>query len=538
MSRQFLPIASLIALTFTSFACNKRPAEPGDGANTASISISDLKTKSGPEWENLKLELSRDDETKIPKQYPRSAFKDSKLNDVTVKVEFGTYRFLLEYFDKSEKLVYESCPADKTKDHVIQTPLYEAKIKVCKADSNDVVDVIEVKPSADVQITPQFRGDQSGEDTGAPASPAGSCKADGQDQANSDEVYGKCVDRKQSWYVAGGEIYRRGSAFPLRGVNWFGLDGSDSKLHGLSPWVYGLTIETVVKGIKKKGFNALRIPLAPEVINGLNIAELKSLLAVAEAEKVAVLLDIHTCSKSAGHLTGKPDACSSYGKSGWLESLAKLAELSKSYSYVVGIDLYNEPFELSWDEWRALANDGAKTVLQKNPNILVFVEGVGNKSPSGKEAAFYGENLFEADTKKLSIPASRLVLSPHAYGPSVHEPHTYFAAADFPRNMPAIWDEHFGRLKAKGYAIAIGEFGGKYNKWERETGYNRDMKWQDAFVKYLVDRKIKNFFYWSLNPNSGDTKGLLTDQWATGQGDQMELVWEEAKLDLLAPILK
>ena len=43
-----------------------------------------------------------------------------------------------------------------------------------------------------------------------------------------------------------------------------------------------------------------------------------------------------------------------------------------------------------------------------------------------------------------------------------------------------------------------------------------------------MDRGIEHFFYWSLNPNSGDTGGLLLDDWQS---------FDHRKLDLLRPLL-
>ncbi|MGD9972828.1 MAG: BACON domain-containing carbohydrate-binding protein, partial [Desulfatirhabdiaceae bacterium] len=61
------------------------------------------------------------------------------------------------------------------------------------------------------------------------------------------------------------------------------------------------------------------------------------------------------------------------------------------------------------------------------------------------------------------------------------------------------------------FTLAIGEFGGKYG----HDGEEKDKAWQDALVDYFIDKKIYNFFYWSWNPNSGDTGGLLQDDWTT-----------------------
>ena len=143
----------------------------------------------------------------------------------------------------------------------------------------------------------------------------------------------------------------------------------------------------------------------------------------------------------------------------------------------------------------------AKVVLTENPRLLTFVEGVASSSDYGIYAPFWGENLYEAHDKKPDIPNSRLVYSPHAYGPSVYDGHDYFQSGEFPNNMAQVWDSHFGYLKDKNYAIAVGEFGGRLE--------GKDEQWQKAFVAYLKNRGIDHFFYWSLNPNSGDTGGIL-----------------------------
>jgi endoglucanase len=44
----------------------------------------------------------------------------------------------------------------------------------------------------------------------------------------------------------------------------------------------------------------------------------------------------------------------------------------------------------------------------------------------------------------------------------------------------------------------------------------------------MLARDIHSFFFWSLNPNSGDTGGLLLEDWITP---------DYVKLNALAPIL-
>jgi endoglucanase len=54
-----------------------------------------------------------------------------------------------------------------------------------------------------------------------------------------------------------------------------------------------------------------------------------------------------------------------------------------------------------------------------------------------------------------------------------------------------------------------------------------DQQWLASLVDYLGDTGI-SFAYWSFNPNSGDTGGLVQDDWTTPQS---------AKLAALAPLL-
>jgi endoglucanase len=161
-----------------------------------------------------------------------------------------------------------------------------------------------------------------------------------------------------------------------------------------------------------------------------------------------------------------------------------------------------------------MSGRAGKAILRANPYVLVFVEGVAGASPAGGFGPFWGENLFEAGDKPVDIPSSRLVYSPHVYGPSVAG-QSYFNEPRFPNNMPNIWDMHFGYLR-EDHPLAIGEFGGRYQ--------GHDQVWQDAFVAYIKREGIKNWFYWSLNPNSGDTGGILLDDWKTVDQRKMDLL--------------
>ena len=89
------------------------------------------------------------------------------------------------------------------------------------------------------------------------------------------------------------------------------------------------------------------------------------------------------------------------------------------------------------------------------------------------------------------------------------------SSSDFPANMPDIWDEHFGYL-----FDAISRRAGRV----RRALHRQRPIWQDAFVDYLIANDARSFFYWSLNPNSGDTGGLLQDDWRTVNPGKLALL--------------
>lgn len=127
-----------------------------------------------------------------------------------------------------------------------------------------------------------------------------------------------------------------------------------------------------------------------------------------------------------------------------------------------------------------------------------------------------GENLMGVRKYPVRLPKEKIVYSPHVYGPSVYMM-AYFKSPDFPRNMPSIWEAHFGYLKKFNYTIVIGEWGGTYAGLDRV--------WQDKFSKWLVKNNIYDFFYWCLNPESKDTRGIFLNDWKTVNWEKMRVIY-------------
>jgi len=173
------------------------------------------------------------------------------------------------------------------------------------------------------------------------------------------------------------------------------------------------------------------------------------------------------------------------------------------------MDLDNEPHgKATWGnsnratDWNKAAEKCGNAILEVNPNVLIIVEGVESYNST---TYWWGGNLMGA--KKFPIQLSnpkKLVYSTHEYGPTVY-PQKWFSEPDFPNNMPAIWEKFFGYIITQNIApLLVGEFGIR----DRE---GKDEIWFDAFLKFMGTKY--SWTFWCLNPNSGDTGGLLDDQW-------------------------
>jgi hypothetical protein len=287
--------------------------------------------------------------------------------------------------------------------------------------------------------------------------------------------------------------------------------------------------------------------------------------------------------------TGNPSTVTriqAYDVTKWTANLKTLAGLGASMGVdnILGIDIYNEPWDYSWAEWKSLIEQAYATISAVNPNILIFAEGIGasngnqdgtpnttNPTPYGTHNPNWGENLFEAGANPPNVPKSKIVFSPHCYGPSVctepmfadtvAQPECAGLVEDAfgnakcrividPAKLEPGWQEHFGYLRAMGFAVCIGEFGGNMdwpnkaevrmqNRYSYITDRTVDQQWQNAFVNYLIKVGIVNTFYWSINPESSDTYGIYetpydpisnTGGWGTWSGT------DARKLNLLAKL--
>jgi len=249
-------------------------------------------------------------------------------------------------------------------------------------------------------------------------------------------------------------------------------------------------------------------------LDGLQI--LDTIVVAAGQRNLKIILDQHRPNSSGQSPLWYTDHLSAQT---WLDQWVALARRYRGNDAVIGADLHNEPAgPATWGsgdpktDWAMAAELAGNAILEVHPHWLIFVEGIEkitDKSGNPIDWTWMGGELIPAAKRpiELKVP-NHVVYSPHDYGPSVYG-QRWFQDPTFPDNLPKFWDQHWGYLQQQGIApILVGEFGG------RSVGADPEGLWQQALVHYLETNQF-HYTYWCLNPNSGDTGGLLEDDWVT-----------------------
>jgi aryl-phospho-beta-D-glucosidase BglC (GH1 family) len=243
------------------------------------------------------------------------------------------------------------------------------------------------------------------------------------------------------------------------------------------------------------------------------------IIRYARALGLVIILDSHS-REHDGYMNEKVWYTSKTSEQMWIDDWVMLAKRYKNNPTVIGFDLDNEPHGKmtengsTWaagnpaTDWNVAAQKCGNAVLAENPDILIVIEGVEHCDDT---TYWWGGNLrgVKKDPIRLSKP-DKLVYSPHEYGPEVFQQPWFFDAA-FPDNMEAIWDSAFGFIAKGNIApLLVGEFGiSSMDSYEGKSG-----SWLKKFVAYLA-KNLLSWTFWALNPNSGDTGGMLSDDWVS-----------------------
>jgi endoglucanase len=316
-------------------------------------------------------------------------------------------------------------------------------------------------------------------------------------------------------------------------VNWFGLETPIFAPHGL--WTRNW--EDMLDQIVTTGFNAIRLPFSNEVLQPASLptsidfgknADLKGLNGLQVMDRIVegarrrglvVVLDRHRPTADAQSELWYTDRVS---ERRWLDDWTMLASHYRSQPAVIGADLHNEPHgQATWGDgnprtdWRLAAQRAGNAILEVNPDWLIIVQGIER---FGGDSYWWGGNLEGARDHPIQLSRpDKLVYSAHDYGPGVY-PQAWFQAPDFPQNLPSIWQRHWAWLHSEQIApVLLGEFGG------RSVGQDREGIWQRRLVDFLKASGL-SYTYWAWNPDSGDTGGILKDDWTTIDRDKLDLL--------------
>ncbi len=331
-----------------------------------------------------------------------------------------------------------------------------------------------------------------------------------------------------------------GDEIRIRGVNWFGFETAAGVPHGL----WSRDLDDMLDQIAELGFNTIRVPFSasiigpdPTPVQGLNEHEnpdlvglsslevLDEFIAAAGERGLAVILDRHTLAPDNRHHLWY-DA--GFPAERLVTDWQFLAERYRDVPNVVGADLYNEPHdEACWGcgdpavDWRAAATEAGDAIHEIEPDWLIFVEGVeraSGESCDGPDAVgactWWGGDLSLADEQPVDLARpNKVVYSPHEYATSVFR-QPWFDDPSFPDNLPAIWERNWADLELDDVApVMVGEFG-------TTLADDIDAIWLETLLAYLDDIGA-GFTFWTFNPNSGDTGGILTDDWITVDAEKM-----------------
>lgn len=335
-------------------------------------------------------------------------------------------------------------------------------------------------------------------------------------------------------HTEGGHLVNaEGNRVILTGINWFGLETESFAPHGL----WARNWEDILDQVRELGFNTIRLPYSNALLesgsmpNSVNYdlnPDLEGLSGLQTMDKIVegaggrgikIILDRHRPGASA---QSELWYTAQYDEQRWIDDWVMLAERYAGDDTVIGADLHNEPHgPATWGtgeeatDWRLAAERAGNAILAANADWLIIVQGIEQFQG---DWYWWGGNLLGASEQpvRLDVP-DKLVYSAHVYGPGVY-PQPWFDVPEFPGNLAQIWDGHWGYLAREGIApVIIGEFGG------RSVGEDKEGIWQRELVTYLREHNL-SYFYWTLNPNSGDTGGLLLDDWQSVDADKRELL--------------
>ena len=361
---------------------------------------------------------------------------------------------------------------------------------------------------------------------------------------------------------------KNGKEVWLTGINWFGYNTGTNTFDGL----WNSQLAPTVKSIADHGFNLIRVPMSAQLINqwaageypkanynnayNTELNDMNSLqifdyfLKLAEENGMKVMPDIHSAETDASGHNVNLWYTAKVSEEDYYRALEWLADRYKDNDTIIAFDIKNEPHgkpnetnKAIWNDstdknnWKYTAETAAKRILAKNPNVLIMVEGteifpisasnMDYHSTDSKDYYFnwWGGNLRGVKNYPINLGKyqNKLVYSPHDYGPTVYEQPWFEGGYDYDSLMEDCWHDNWFYIYEDNTApLLIGEWGG----FMREP----NLKWM-TYMRQLIKTYHLNHTFWCFNANSGDTGGLVLDDFKTWDNEKYsfvkEVLWQE-----------
>ena len=351
----------------------------------------------------------------------------------------------------------------------------------------------------------------------------------------------------------------------LTGCNWFGYNTGSNLFDG----VWACSLDDALVSIADHGFNLLRVPMSAELLlqwkngeypeanynhaynsylDGMNSLEIwDHVLSVCEAHGIKVMVDIHSANTDAmGHMAPLWYT-SDFTEEEYIEALDWISARYADNDTIVAYDLKNEPHGKASEEehaiwngsdddnnWKRVAEEAGNTILDNNPHALIVIEGIQiypidpqtNDFTSTDDEDYYnswwGGNLRAVADYPIDFGSpernAQIVYSPHDYGPAVYAQPWFEGGFTYESLIEDYWYDSWLYIDDTGTApLLIGEWGGFM------TGDN--LTWME-YMRQLIGEYHLNHTFWCFNANSGDTGGLVMDDFTTWDEEKYEFVRE------------
>ena len=374
------------------------------------------------------------------------------------------------------------------------------------------------------------------------------------------------------WLTTDGDriVDQNGTEVWLTGCNWFGYNTGSNIFDG----VWNCNMRESLESIADHGFNLLRIPMSAELLlqwkngeypeanyNHAYNSELESMnsleifdyaLTICAANGIKVMIDIHSLPTDAmGHnlplwYTDTMTVDDFYAALDWLS--ARYA----NNDTIIAYDLKNEPHgkpsepdHAIWNDsedannWRYVAQTAGNIILDNNPHALIMIEGIeiypidpeANNFTSTNSEDYYfswwGGNLRGVADYPIDFGSpernAQVVYSPHDYGPAVYAQPWFEGGFTYESLYDDYWHESWLYIDEEEIApLLIGEWGGFME--------GDNLTWM-TYMRQLIAEYHLNHTFWCFNANSGDTGGLVLDDFVTWDEDKYafvrEVLWQD-----------